>query len=96
MMRHEVINGRGQIYRLVKPYTGSIPNTSRVERILNLIVFLNEYRTRKQIAQHLGISYKTVGRYINLLTVLGFEVDRMFGKYNRFKILNSKEFFKMQ
>mgnify|MGYP003462710565 CR=1 FL=1 len=83
-------------HRLVTVYSGSIPNTNRVERILNLIVFLNQYRTRKQIAQHLGISYKTVGRYINLLTVLGFEVDRMFGKYNSFKILNTKEFFKLE
>ncbi len=83
-------------HRLVEVYPATIPNINRVQRILNLIVFLSDYRTRKQIAQHLGISVKTVNRYINLLTVLGFDVDRMFGKYHSYKITNAKDYFKIK
>lgn len=85
----------GALTRIVTPYEGNIPNTGRVERIIKLIAYLNDYRTLREIANYLGISYKSVGRYINLLTKLGFIVDRKFGKYNSFKILNAKEFFKL-
>ena len=83
-------------HRLVKVYPATIPNINRVQRILNLIVFLSDHRTRKQIAQHLNISVKTVSRYINLLTVLGFDVDIMFTKEHCYKITNSKDYFKIK
>lgn len=86
----------GVITRIVSPYEGNIPNTGRVERIIKLITYLNHYRTRKEIANHLGIGYKTVARYIHLLGKLGFEVERRFGKYNSFKILNTREVFQFE
>jgi predicted DNA-binding transcriptional regulator YafY len=81
------------VTREVEIYAGNIPNIMRVQRVISLIQFLNQYRTKKEIASHLKISLRSVGRYINLLTQLGFKVDRMFGKYFKFKILNTAEFF---
>ena len=74
----------------------SINNTRRVERVLKLIVFLNEYRSIREIAKILSIHEKSVQRYLNLLIQLGFTVQRGHKKYTYYRITNTKEFFNME
>ena len=66
---------------------------TQVERTLKLITYLQEYRSRTEIAEHFEISIRSVGRYINLLVQLGFKVNRLMRKYHYFKITNTKDFF---
>ena len=72
---------------------GAIPNTGRVERVLKLIVFLNEWQYIGEIAEHLQVSKKSVHRYIALLVKLGFDLEQL--PYYRilYRIANTKEFF---
>ena len=73
-----------------------IPNTGRVERILSLIVFLNDWKSINEISIRLQISRKSVNRYINLLIRLGFEVERGHRKITFYRITNTKAFFNIQ
>jgi hypothetical protein len=75
--------------------TNPINNTRRVERVLNLIVFLNDFKTIWEIKTHLAIHEKSVQRYLNLLVQLGFNVEVKFGKYHSYRITNIKDFFKV-
>lgn len=85
----------GLITHVLKGTHREIQNSGRVERLIKLIVYLQEFRTKKQIANHLDLSIKSVNRYIHLLLKLGFTVDRRMQKYYSFKITNAKEFFKI-
>ncbi|WP_421810553.1 hypothetical protein [Flagellimonas sp.] len=79
-----------------REFTGKpIDNTRRVERVLKLIVLLNDFTTIKEIKNHLGIHEKSVQRYLNLLVQLGFDVEVKFGKYYSYRITNTKDFFKV-
>lgn len=72
-----------------REFTGkTIDNTRRVERVLKLIVLLNDFTTIKEIKNHLGIHEKSVQRYLNLLVQLGFNVEVKFGKYYSYRITN--------
>lgn len=78
-----------------RSFTGKkIENTKRVERVLSLIKYLNEFRAIKEIAIHLNIHRKSVNRYLNLLCQLGFDVEVSHSKYHYYKITNIKEYFK--
>ncbi|USD26860.1 hypothetical protein [Flagellimonas marinaquae] len=72
-----------------------INNTRRVQRVLDLITFLNEFKTIKEIKDCLEIHEKSVQRYLNLLVQLGFNVEVKFGKYYSYRITNTKSFFKV-
>lgn len=74
-----------------------IRNTKRVERVLKLIIWLQEYHTIKEIANSLKIHEKSVNRYLNLLVQLGFEVEVGHKRaYNYYRITNAKAFFKIE
>lgn len=75
--------------------TNPINNTRRVERVLNLIVYLNDFKTIREIQNHLGIHEKSVQRYLNLLVQLGFIVEVKMEKYHSYRITNVKDFFKV-
>ena len=72
-----------------------ITNTRRVERVLKLIVFLQEKRKLKEIQSELQVARKTVHRYINLLIQLGFEIERTHGKRNEYRITNTAKYFNL-
>jgi len=72
----------------------NIRNTRRVERTIKLIRYLSHWHSIKDIADHLDIHYKSVFRYINLLTQLGFEVEVSHGKYHEYRIINIEAYFK--
>lgn len=96
--KHELICHRppiGLVTHVLKGTNKEIENTTRVERLLRLLVYLQEFRTKKQIAAHLGLSIKSVNRYIHLVLKLGFTVERRMQKYYSFKITNTKQFFKI-
>lgn len=76
-------------------YGKPIGNTRRVERVLKLIVFLNDFKTIREIKNHLGIHEKSVQRYFNLLIQLGFDVEVRMGKYHSYRITNVRDFFKV-
>lgn len=78
----------------VLPNNSKIPNIGRVQRILKLIMYLNnQWQSIAQIAHHLQISKKSVQRYIQLLIHLGFTVERGHKKYIYYRITNTKQFF---
>lgn len=73
-----------------------VSNITRVKRCLMLIIFLSEWRTIKQIANHLDITERTVQRYFNLLVNLGFEIDVRHKIINSYRLRNLKGFFGIQ
>ncbi|HYG17165.1 MAG TPA: HTH domain-containing protein [Bacteroidia bacterium] len=73
--------------------SSKIANIGRVERILKLIVYLNQWRSIAEIASHVQVSKKSVHRYTQLLTRLGFEIERGHRKYIYYRITNTKQFF---
>lgn len=78
---------------LVETNKSVIPNIGRVERILKLIVYLNQWHSIAEIAHHIQVSKKSVNRYTQLLTRLGFKVEKGYKKYVYYRITNSKQFF---
>ncbi|MBC8767171.1 hypothetical protein H4O18_04125 [Arenibacter sp. BSSL-BM3] len=70
-----------------------ISNTRRVERTIQLVKYLSEFRTINQIKSFLNIHEKSVQRYLNLLVQLGFEVEVKYSKYHGYRIANVKEYF---
>lgn len=88
--------GIGTVIHKLEMRQQNIPNTGRVERIIKLIIYLQEWRSVKDIAGHLEVSKKSVHRYNNLLVKLGFDVEVRMGKYHFYRITNAKEIFKIQ
>ena len=72
-----------------------INNTRRVQRVLQLIKLLNDFKTIREIKNCLEIHEKSVQRYLNLLVQLGFDVEVKCGKYHSYRITNTKDFFKV-
>ncbi|PKD21802.1 hypothetical protein APR41_02145 [Salegentibacter salinarum] len=70
-----------------------IRNKGRVEGTLKLIKFLNDYRTIAECANHVDIHRKSVHRYFNLLTQLGFEIEILVKYRHKYRIINLKEYF---
>ena len=92
MRSTENIPKRSQIK--IKPKSkDNIRNTGRVERVLKLIIFMSRFRTIKEIANHLEIHRKSVHRYINMLTQLGFEIQYIESKRFQYRIGNVKSYF---
>ncbi len=92
MPRNNIVITRKRIFN-GKP----ISNTRRVERCLKLIIWLQDFRTIREIAKHLNIHEKSVNRYLNLLVQLGFEVEVGHKRaYNYYRITNTKEYFKIK
>lgn len=84
----------GYILKL-EPVQGKIHNTRRVERTLKLIAYLNnEWRTIKDCSVHIGVHYKSIHRYFNMLFLLGFAVEKRVGRDFGYRITNVDEFFK--
>lgn len=81
--------------RPVQKAEGKIHNTGRVERILKLIVFLQDWHNLREIAEQLQVSKKSVHRYINLLVHLGFDLEHLVCRYNLYRIKNTKQFFRI-
>ncbi len=79
--------------REYKKYSKDVKNTRRVERVLLLIKFLKEFRNRKEIATHLDIHIKSVSRYINLLSQLGFKVETGHSKLLHYRLVNVEDYF---
>lgn len=77
-------------------YSKDVRYTKRIERILALVKYLNEFRSRKEIAAHLDIHIKSVSRYINLMMQLGFTIEQGHSKYLFYKITNVKEYFNIK
>lgn len=78
----------------VLPNNSKIPNIGRVQRILKLIVYLNnQWQSIAHIANHLQVSKKSVQRYIQLLIRLGFTVERGYKKLTYYSITNAQQFF---
>jgi len=71
-----------------------IRNTGRVERVLKLIKYLRSFRTINQISTYLEIHSKSVHRYINMLTQLGFEIEFIQSNRYRYRIRNIDSYFK--
>lgn len=88
-MRVHGIAHFAEIKKEIKP----IPNSDRVRRIIRLVQYLNDWRSAKQIANHLEISTKSVYRYIDLLVDLGFKVQRGHKKYIYYRVVEVDEFF---
>ena len=82
--------------RKIEGAKGTILNTGRVERVLKLVVFLNEWQYIHEIAEHLQVSKKSVHRYITLLVKLGFVLEQL--PYYRilYRIANTKDFFNIK
>ena len=79
-----------------KPIGKKVKNINRVERTLKLLVYLSNWRTIKEVANHLQISDRTVQRYFKMLLNLGFIVETNSGVHYVHKIKNVKEFFDIQ
>ena len=88
MKRTVLFSGRPKHRNVrVRNFTGKrIKNTRRVERVLNLIKYLNNFRTIKEIAAYLEVHNKSVNRYLNLLVQLGFTVEVSHGKRHSYRI----------
>lgn len=69
----------------------NIKNTRRVERVLKLIPYLQQWRTNADICRLLGIHNKSVHRYLNLLIRLGFTVEFLHQKRFSYRISNAQE-----
>ena len=72
-----------------------ISNSRRVERTLQLVKNLSDFRTINKIKIFLDIHEKSVQRYLNLLVQLGFEVEVKYSKYRGYRITNVKEYFEV-
>lgn len=88
-MRTDRIVHFTEIKKEIKP----LPNAGRVKRIIKLIQYLNDWRTGRQIAEHLEVSNKSIYRYIDLLVDLGFKVQRGHKKYIYYRIVEVDKFF---
>ncbi|MEO2061929.1 MAG: HTH domain-containing protein [Christiangramia sp.] len=78
----------------IKPKSDDhIRNTGRVERVLKLIKYMSSFRTVREISSHLDIHRKSVHRYINMLTQLGFEIEFIQAKRYQYRIKNIKSYF---
>ena len=75
-----------------------IPNTRRVERTLRLVAFLSsDWRNIKAMVEHLEVHPKSINRYLNMLTDLGFEVQWSWkGRYYYYRIVNTKKYFHLE
>jgi predicted DNA-binding transcriptional regulator YafY len=77
--------------------TKPLPNIGRVQRCVMLIAFLTEWRTTKEISNLLAVSKRTVYRYLDMLTQLGFVVTWSHRKgLHLYRIENTKQFFKLE
>lgn len=83
---------RSQI-KIKRKSKDNIRNTGRVERVLKLIKFLSSFRTVNDISMHLDIHRKSVHRYLNMLTQLGFEIEIIQSKRYQYRISNIKSYF---
>lgn len=81
------------ITRIKINYGGKVRNTRRVERTLKLIVFLRNWQTINECAEKIAVSPRSIHRYLNMLTDLGFIVEIKHGKRSGYRIKNIKEFF---
>ena len=74
-----------------------IQNTRRVERTLKLVALLSDWHSNKEMADHIGVHLKSINRYLNMLTELGFTVQWSWkGRYNYYRIANAKEYFNLE
>lgn len=74
-----------------------IRNTRRVERTLKLIALLSDWQSIRAMANHIGVHPKSINRYLNMLTDLGFTVEWSWkGRYNYYRIANAREFFNLE
>lgn len=74
-----------------------VRHTKRIERVLELIVFMTERKTVIQCAEKIGVHYKTVFNYFNLLIEVGFEIEVSHkGKFNNYRVSNLKKYFKLE
>lgn len=74
-----------------------VRHTKRIERVLALIVFMNDSKTVIQCAEKIGVHYKTVFNYFNLLIELGFEIEVSHkGKFNNYRVSNLRKYFKLE
>ena len=84
----------GYILKL-EPLNGKIHNTRRVERTLKLIQYLNnEWRSIGDCANHIGVHYKSIHRYYNMLFTLGFAVEKRVWRNIEYRITNVNVYFK--
>lgn len=80
--------------RLMKKSSEKIRNKGRVERSLELIKFLSEFRTVSECANHISVHRKSVHRYFNLFTQLGFKIEILPQYRHKYRIMNLENFFK--
>ncbi len=73
-----------------------VSNTRRVERSLKLIAYLSEWRSFRQISEHLEIHPKSVFRYMDLLIQLGFEIEQKHQRRTFVRLSNVKQFFNVE
>ena len=75
-----------------------VTNTRRVERTLQLVAFLSDWHTIKEIAHYLDIHYKSTFRYLNMLTGLGstLESAKLGGGKKVYRITNAKAYFNLE
>lgn len=79
----------------VKPISkDDIRNTGRVERILKLAKFLGEFRSIEACADHINVHRKSVHRYLNLLSQLGFKIEYIPKYRHQYRITNLETYFK--
>lgn len=80
--------------KLIRTYSGKpISNTTRVQRTLMLIIYLKEPRNIKESAKHIGVANRSIQRYLNMLTQLGFKIERTHRRKCFFQIVNLEEYF---
>lgn len=80
-----------------REYVGKdVINTRRVERTLRLIVFLSEWHTIKECAVFLNVSQRSIQRYFKMLIGFGFDIVTNRGRFYVHRIVNIREYFKIE
>lgn len=82
-----------RLARDIKLYGKPPANTRRVERTLKLIAFLNnKWRSHSECAEIMGLSERSIFRYLLLLSGFGFKVQKA-GRFSVYRIVGAESYF---
>lgn len=73
-----------------------VQNIGRIKRSLKLIIFLSNWRTIKQCAEHIKVSERSIQRYFKMYLNLGFKMETNHYHRSTHKITNTKEYFNIK
>lgn len=75
--------------------SGKINNTRRVKRTLDLIIFLNEWKSINECALHLDVDKRSIHRNFNMLIGFGLEIEVKHIYKNYYHISNIRDYFRL-